>query len=119
MRTYFFKFTIITLMLTAITFTGCNKKNKEDPLDLGSICDGGLYIYRSGWFMHYDSEKEFIGDFLMGDWLFVAFNLQAQDVEIVTFVNDVGFFEPIDARKVIRPKTSHLLILRNKKHALS
>ena len=91
------KIAAVVLVLAGSLYS-CTKR--EDPSETPQIlecdCSDELYAY-----IVEDDQKFFYDDHLLNDWLHVGFDLQMQDDEIMKFLNETGFFKPVDIRNFI------------------
>ena len=65
-------------------------------------CKDELYFYVSE-----NGEKVFLYDYLLNDWLLVAFDPQTQTCDIVEFINQTGFFKPVDVSEIFYQSLSY------------
>ena len=98
MKTNILKFIVLLLILTG-SFSSCKKE--EAPCD----CKNELYYYE------YDNKK-FLSDYLLKDQLLIGFYQQVTDTEIAHYVNQTGFFKPVNASDILDNK---LVFVYNKR----
>ena len=72
----------------------CQNRDEGDKSD--GDCREELFYYKN-------DEVQFIDNLLLNDWLFVGFDQQVQDKEIISYINKTDFFKSIDASNILRP----------------
>ena len=93
MKTNLFEISVIALMVAG-GFSSCTKEGEGLECD----CKDELYYY------NYE-EKIFLVDRsnFLNDWLFVGFETQVQNDEIVRYIHQTGLFKSVDVKKIYRP----------------
>ena len=85
------------VLLCAGCFFSCTKR--DEALNSNQLfecdCKNELYTYSV-----LSGQKNYLYDRLLNNWLHVGFSHQAQDIEIVRYINKTGFFKPVDIHHI-------------------
>ena len=66
----------------------------------GCDCEDELYYYTGYWWSSSEKTKVFLGRHFVNDYLLVAFMPEVQNSEIKNFLDNTGFFNPVDTTKI-------------------